>query len=255
MTDRRPFLAGNWKMHKSRAEALELASGLRHLVGGETERDVAVFPPLTVLEAVRRTLEGSAIRVGAQTCHFEEKGAFTGEVSARMLVDAGCELVLVGHSERRALFGETDEIVGKKLEAALAAGLEPILCVGETIDERQADRTEEVVKRQTVAALEGLDPASMERITLAYEPVWAIGTGLTATPDQAQAVHGFLRELLRGALPGDLAEKVRIQYGGSVKPDNIAGLMSEPDLDGALVGGACLDAAAFAGIVQFGRGS
>ena len=253
MKSRKPFLAGNWKMHKSRAEARDLAKALADRVGDEVEREVAVFPPLTALDVVREALAASPIRVGAQTCHFEKKGAFTGEVTAEMLKDAGCELVLVGHSERRALFGETDEIVRLKLEAALRAGLDPVLCLGETQGERQAGRTEEVVRRQATAAFSGLPRESTERITLAYEPVWAIGTGLTATPEQAQEVHHFLRGLLLEWF-GDLAEVLRIQYGGSVKPDNIARLMAESDLDGALVGGASLDAASFASIVRYGRG-
>ncbi len=253
MSDRKPFLAGNWKMHKTIAEAVELARDLAAAVGDERERDVAVFPPLTALAAVREVLAGSPIRVGAQTCHFEVRGAFTGEVSAEMLADAGCDLVLVGHSERRALFGETDGIVRKKLEAVFRAGLSPILCVGETIGEREAGRTAEVIERQVTSALRGLSGEQMETVTIAYEPVWAIGTGLTATPAQAQEAHRHLRGVIR-SIHGDIADRVRIQYGGSVKPDNIAGLMLESDLDGALVGGASLTAASFAAIVKYGRG-
>jgi triosephosphate isomerase len=218
------------------------------------DRDVALFPPLTALDAVREAVAGSRIRVGAQSCHHEDRGAFTGEVSAGMLVDAGCDLVLVGHSERRQLFGETDEMVRRKLEAALAAGLAPVLCVGETLEEREAGRTESVVRSQMETAMAGLGADDVGGVTLAYEPVWAIGTGLTATPQQAQEVHAFLRGVLREIAPGDLADRARIQYGGSVKPDNISGLMAEPDLDGALVGGASLDAESFAAIVRFGRG-
>jgi len=254
MTTRKPFLAGNWKMHKSRDEAVALATALRDLVGTETEREVAVFPAFPAIEGVRQALEGSPIRVGAQTCHHEPEGAFTGEVSAEMLRDAGIGLVLVGHSERREHFGETDEVVAKKLRAALRAGIDAILCVGESLEERQADRTETVVERQLTAALEGLSAERFASVTVAYEPVWAIGTGRTATPEQAQEVHGFLRGVLADRVGGEAAAAARIQYGGSVKPGNIAGLMAEPDIDGALVGGASLDAESFAGIVGFGRG-
>ncbi|MCU0724896.1 MAG: triose-phosphate isomerase [Planctomycetes bacterium] len=251
---RRPFLAGNWKMHGTREEAARLARELRGIIGGETERDVAVFPPFTALAAVREALEGSPIGLGAQNCHPEVKGAFTGEISAPMLRDAGCAYVLVGHSERRQLFGETDDTVARKLRAALAADLRPVLCVGETLEERKGGRTEETVRRQIEAALASLSPADLERITIAYEPVWAIGTGLTATPAQAQEVHGFLRVRLRALFPTAVADRTRIQYGGSVKPDNIDGLMLEPDVDGALVGGASLSATSFGAIVRYGRG-
>ena len=253
MSDRKPFLAGNWKMHKTIGEAVELASGLAGAIGNVTERDIAVFPPLTALVAVQDILLDTPIKVGAQTCHFESHGAFTGEVSAKMLKEAGCDLVLVGHSERRALFGETDEIVRKKLEAALYVELPPILCVGETIEERQADRTEEVIRRQIESALIGLTADQMATITIAYEPVWAIGTGLTATPEQAQEAHHYLRGIVR-ELHGEVADQVRIQYGVSVKPDNIARLMLEVDLDGALVGGASLTADSFAAIVKYSKG-
>jgi triosephosphate isomerase len=253
LSERRPFLAGNWKMHKTIAEAVDLAHGLAVAVGNEAERDVAVFPTMTALPAVQSALNDSPIKVGAQTCHFETHGAFTGELSAEMLVDAGCDLVLVGHSERRQLFGESDEIVRKKLDAAFRAGLPPILCVGETIGEREAERTEEVIKRQITSAIEGLSAEHMDNLTIAYEPVWAIGTGLTATPEQTQEAHCYLRGVVRD-LHGEVADRVRIQYGGSVKPDNIARLMLEVDLDGALVGGASLTSDSFAAIVKYGRG-
>jgi triosephosphate isomerase len=251
---RRPFLAGNWKMHGTRADAARLARQTREIIGDERERDVAVFPPFTALAAVREALEGSPIRLGAQTCHHEAAGAFTGEVSAPMLREAGCDFVLVGHSERRQLFGETDDVVLRKLRAALAAGLSPILCVGETLEERRGGRTVDVVRRQLRAALDRIDPADMARVTVAYEPVWAIGTGLTATPAQAQEVHAFIRADLRAIFPAAPADQTRIQYGGSVKPDNIDGLMLESDVDGALVGGASLSAASFGAIVRYGRG-
>lgn len=254
MSDRTPFLAGNWKMYKKRDQALNLAHALKDLVGDAEGRDVAVFPSFSCLEAVKRVLADSPIRVGAQTCHWETEGAFTGEVSAEMLVDAGLDMVLVGHSERREFFGETDEIVRKKLDAALRAGIAPILCLGETKDERVAERTEEVVTRQAKAAFEGLDREQMMGITMAYEPIWAIGTGLTATPEQAQDVHATLRGILAGMFDDEVAQTVRIQYGGSVKPGNIGGLMTKTDIDGALVGGASLEAGSFAGIVHFDRG-
>jgi triosephosphate isomerase len=253
MSERLPFFAGNWKMHKTIVEAVELASGLAREIGHETECHIAVFPPLTAFFAVQAVLLNTPIMVGAQTCHYESRGAFTGEVSAEMLKEAGCELVLVGHSERRALSGETDEIVRRKLEAALRVELPPILCVGETIEERRADRTREVIRRQITSALSGLTAGQVATLTIAYEPVWAIGTGLTATPEQAQQAHHFLRGVLR-ELHGAVADEVRIQYGGSVKPDNIARLMLEMDLDGALVGGASLTADSFAAIVKYGKG-
>jgi len=252
VSDRTPFLAGNWKMFKKRDQAVNLAVALKDLVGDGGGREVAVFPSFSCLDAVRRVLADSPIKVGAQTCHYETQGAFTGEVSAEMLVDAGLDIVLVGHSERREFFGETDEVVRKKLDAALRAGITPILCLGETKDEREANRTEEVVGRQARAAFEGLSKEQMSGITMAYEPVWAIGTGLTATPEQAQDVHSILRGMIAAMFDAEVAGAMRIQYGGSVKPDNIAGLMRK--LDGALVGGASLEAGSFAGIVHFDRG-
>jgi len=249
MSARRPFLAGNWKMHLTASQAADLALGLRERVGGETDRDVAVFPPFTALAPVIEALKGSPILVGAQTCHFEAKGAYTGEVSPEMIADLGCRLVLVGHSERRQLFGETDEIVRVKLEAALRAGLEPILCLGETLDEREADRTEEVVRRQAVAAFEGVPGADLESVTVAYEPVWAIGTGQVATPEQAQAVHQFIRQRL-AQLDGEIAQQVQILYGGSMNPANASQLLSQPDIDGGLIGGASLKADDFLAIAQ-----
>ena len=248
---RKPFLAGNWKMYKSRAEAVETARALRDLVADVADRDIAVFPPMTALDPVREALAGGNVMVGAQNCHFETQGAFTGEVSAEMIADTGVALVLVGHSERRQQFGETDEIVRKKLDAALRAGLAPVLCLGETFEEREGGRTEEVVSRQARAAFEGMATETMRNVTVAYEPVWAIGTGLTATPEQAQEVHAYLRGLLGEMNGGELAGALRIQYGGSGKPDNIGQLMGEPDIDGALVGGASLEADSFAAIVKY----
>ncbi|HEY8369404.1 MAG TPA: triose-phosphate isomerase [Thermodesulfobacteriota bacterium] len=250
---RRPLLAGNWKLHGRLAEAAALAGAVRDAVAGTSGRDVVLCPPFTAVAEVARVLAGSPIAVGGQDCFWEPKGAFTGEVSAEMLKDAGASFVIVGHSERRQYFGETDETVARKVAAARRAGLVPILCVGERLEEREAGRTLEVVSRQVTAGLAGVSPADAEagRLVVAYEPVWAIGTGRTATPAQAQEVHAAIRRLLAERFGAAAASAVRIQYGGSVKPDNIDALMAEPDIDGALVGGASLDAAGFARIVGF----
>ena len=249
---RRKFVCGNWKMHKTAAEAVQLVRELRQKLDGSTAQ-VAVAPPFTALAAARQALQGSAIQLFAQNCHHEKQGAFTGEVSAAMVRDVGCDGVILGHSERRQLFGETDEGVARKLKSALSEGLHPIVCVGETLQEREGNRTWEVVSRQVRGALSGLDPAALARVTLAYEPVWAIGTGRNATSAQAQEVHALIRGLL-GELAGQgVAQTVRIQYGGSVKADNAAELLSQPDVDGALVGGASLKADDFAKIVAAAR--
>jgi triosephosphate isomerase len=245
---RRKFICGNWKMHKTAGEAVQLVRELRQKLSGAAAQ-VAVAPPFTALAAVKEALKGSAIQLFGQNCHHEKQGAFTGEVSAPMLKDAGCDGVILGHSERRQYFGETDDWVAKKVRAALAEGLHPIVCVGETLQEREAGQTWEVVSRQVRGALGGLDAAALQEITLAYEPVWAIGTGRTATTAQAQEVHAQIRGLLRELGGAKVAEAVRIQYGGSVKPDNAADLLSQPDVDGALVGGASLKAADFSAIV------
>ncbi len=247
---RRKFVCGNWKMHKTQGEARELVRALAPLLQGVVERiQVAVAPPFTALAAVAEALRGTGVELAAQDVHFEKQGAFTGEVSAPMLAEAGCRHGIVGHSERRQFFGETDELVRKKAGALLAAGVRPIICVGETLAEREAGRTLEVVERQLRAALSGLGAEPMAAITLAYEPVWAIGTGKTATAAQAQEVHAAIRKLLR-ELAGSTAEAIRIQYGGSVKPENAAELMAQPDVDGALVGGASLKAQDFSQIVK-----
>jgi triosephosphate isomerase (TIM) len=246
---RKKFVAGNWKMHKTVPEAValvkELGAGLGDVVG---KVQVAVAPAFTALASVAGALRGSAIELAAQNVHWEAQGAFTGEVSAPMLADVGCRHCIVGHSERRQLFGETDETVRKKIGSVLMAGMIPIVCVGETLQEREANRTLEVVGRQVRAALAGL-AAQLSALTVAYEPVWAIGTGKTATAAQAQEVHAAIRKILR-ELGGSQGEAVRIQYGGSVKPENAAELMSQPDVDGALVGGASLKAADFVAIVK-----
>ena len=248
-----PLVAGNWKMYKTPTEGAALARELRQRLdrpGGPDGVDVAVCPPFPALPAVGAALQGSGIALGAQDMHWEKEGAFTGAVSAGMLVDLGCRFVILGHSERRQHFGETDATVQRKVRAALAAGLTPIVCVGETVAERDAAQTLAVVTRQVGAALEGLPAADLGRLVLAYEPVWAIGTGRTATPAQAREIHGALRRLLteRGGGPA-----TRILYGGSVKAENAAALLREPEIDGALVGGASLVAEQFARIVEATR--
>lgn len=250
---RRPLIAGNWKMHKTVAEALELATALKNAVApGARSRDVEVViaPPFTALYPVARRIEGSAVALGAQDLFWEDKGAFTGEVSAAMLLDVGCTYVLVGHSERRQHFGETDAAVNLKAKAALKAGLRPIICIGETLAERDAGETNGRLERQLTEGLYGFSPDMLARSVLAYEPVWAIGTGRVASVDQAQDAHAFIRATLHGLL-GEVANGTRILYGGSVKSSNIAGLMAQPDVDGALVGGASLTADEFLGIVHF----
>ena len=247
---RRPFLAGNWKMNLRLPEALRLAEGLRERVGGLPDRDVAVFPPFTAVSGVARALEESPIRTGGQTCHPEDAGAFTGEVSAPILESSGATMVIVGHSERRHGFGETDEDVGARLQAALRHRLLPILCVGETLAEREAGRTLEVVERQVRAGLRDLPRDRLKDVTVAYEPVWAIGTGKVATPEQAQEVHAAIRGWLK-EIAGSVGEDMRILYGGSVKGSNVDELMAQSDIDGALVGGASLDVDEFARIVRF----
>ncbi len=248
---RRPIMAGNWKMHMLVAEAEALVRGLLSGLDGTEEVDVVVAPPFPSLYPVGRLLSGSPIALAAQNLHWEASGAFTGEVSAAMLLDVGCRHVIVGHSERRQYFGETDETVNKRVKAALGAGLDPILCVGEVLEERKAGRTWDVVGNQTRKALAGVSRSEMEKMVVAYEPVWAIGTGETATPDQAQEVHAQIRDLIRELYDEGVAQALRIQYGGSVKPDNVRALMSEPDVDGALVGGASLKTESFLGIVKF----
>lgn len=246
---RTPLIAGNWKMYKTVAEATELVEGLLAGVGSSSDREVLVCPPFTALHAVRSLLSGSAIRLGAQDLQPEAQGAFTGAISPLMLRDAGCSYVIVGHSERRQIFGEQDALINRKLHAALANGLTPILCVGETKPERDAGKAESVVVGQLRGGLAGVDPAAA--IVVAYEPVWAIGTGDTATPADAQAMHATIRRTLGELLGAGAAAATRIQYGGSVKPDNVDELMAQADIDGALVGGASLKADSFLRIVQF----
>jgi len=247
MPERTPYIAANWKMHKTLVAAAGFVDALLPRIA-TTAADVVLCPPFLALAEVVERSRGAAVRVGAQNMHEEPAGAFTGEVSAEMLVEIEVDAVILGHSERRRLFGETDEALARKVPAALAAGLEPILCVGETEEAREAGQTEAVLERQLQADLAALDPAGIGRVVLAYEPIWAIGTGRTASPDQAQAAIAFLRHSLEGL--GAPAQEVRILYGGSVTPGNAAELMAQPDVDGALVGGASLDPGDFAAIVQ-----
>jgi len=251
MSDRRPLIAGNWKMYKAGAEATELASRLKSLVADVEGVDVMVAPPFTALEPVARILRGSNIQVGGQDLFWEVEGAFTGQISSPMLKAAGCAYVIVGHSERRQYFGETDKTVNRKVHASLRGDLLPVVCVGESEAEREGNQTFPVIQRQLEEGLKGLGDEQIARVTIAYEPVWAIGTGKTATTDQAQEVHGFIRQRIETAYGNSVAKGMRILYGGSVKPANIADLMAMPDIDGALVGGASLDADSFAGIVKF----
>ena len=247
---RTPFVAGNWKLNKTPDEAEILARCVVDAVSDMKGVDVAICPPFTALERVSSVVCCTGVGLGAQNMYWEAEGAFTGEVSAPMLLTCGCEYVILGHSERRQFFGETDETVNRRLKAALSAGLKPIVCIGESFDERQGNVTEQVVETQTRGALDGISAADMRGITLAYEPVWAIGTGLTATPEQAEAVHAFLREVLVQLYDGDVVQGVRIQYGGSVKPENAAELFEQDNIDGGLIGGASLEADDFAAIVK-----
>jgi triosephosphate isomerase len=247
MPERVPYVAANWKMHKTVAEAAQFVDALLPRIAG-TQSDVVICPPYLALSEVVERSRGSAVRVAAQNMHEERSGAFTGEVSAPMLLEADVDAVILGHSERRQHFGETDEALARKVPAALAAGLEPILCIGESEQARDADQTQAVLEGQLVADLAAVEPTELARVVVAYEPIWAIGTGRTASPEQAQEAIAFIRDTLR--IHGATAEQVRILYGGSVKPGNAAELMAQPDIDGALVGGASLDPVDFAAIVE-----
>ena len=247
--DRKPFIAGNWKMNTTLAEAVRLAGGVAEAVKDLDRVDVAVFPPFTALHAVAERLRGTAVAVGAQDLFWEKEGAYTGEISAIQIRDAGASHALIGHSERRHVIGETDDLVRRKLVAALKGGLLPVVCVGERLEEREAGRTFEVVGSQIEAALRGLDDSESGLVTVAYEPVWAIGTGKNATPEQAEEVHRFIRTRLKD-LFGAEEGAIRILYGGSAKPANAAELLSQPHVDGLLVGGASLDAKGFGAIAR-----
>jgi len=247
----RPFIAGNWKMHKTVSEALEFAGSLARRFPPPQERDIVIAAPYTALYALGQALRGSAIQLAAQNVHWEEQGAFTGEVSARMLREAGCRYVIVGHSERRRLFGEQNREINLKVRAVLNAGIRPILCVGETLEDRGDEKTFSVVRRQLKEGLNNLTPDDIRHAIVAYEPVWAIGTGKTAAPAQAQEVHRFIRQLLAGFCGEDVAAETPIIYGGSVTPENVKGLMAETDINGVLAGGASLDVESFTRILQF----
>jgi len=248
---RRPIIAGNWKMNKTTVEARDLAARLVPLVSGILDRDIVLAPPFTALLAVADTIKGTNLVLSAQNLFWEDKGAFTGEVSAEMLLDLGCKYVIIGHSERRQFFGETDETVNKKVRQALNKGLLPIVCVGELLKEREAGRANEVIDRQVTGALKDVNAAEMQKIVIAYEPVWAIGTGKTATPEQANEIHSFIRKKVEVTYGRAVADSLRIQYGGSVTPENVSTLMAMPDIDGALVGGASLKPESFAALVTF----
>ena len=248
---RHPVIAGNWKMYKTRAEAVTLVEGLKPCVASADHCEIIVAPPFTALDAATQAARGSKIQIAAQNMHWDKEGAHTGDISAGMLLDAGCTHVIIGHSERRHDHGETDEQVNRKLKAALAARLTPIVCVGETLEEREAGQTEKVLERQFHCGLARLTPPEFSRIMIAYEPVWAIGTGRTATPEIAAESHLFLRQLAQDSFGEQQAAAARILYGGSVKPENIRGLMAQEEIDGALVGGASLTIDSFAAIVNY----
>ena len=248
---RTKIVAGNWKMNKTASEVAALIAGIKKEVEGITSVDIVVCPPFTDLKDAAAACAGSNVKLGAQNVHWEASGAYTGEISAAMLKDLGVKYVIIGHSERRQYFGETDDSVNKRTKAALAAGLIPIVCVGETLAERDAGKMESVVVRQTTAGLADLG-ADLAKVVIAYEPVWAIGTGRTASPAQAQEVHALIRRTLAEISSGSIAHTIQIQYGGSMKPENAAELMSQPDIDGGLIGGAALKADSFAAIIKAG---
>jgi triosephosphate isomerase len=246
-----PIIAGNWKMNMTATQARELASKLIPLVASVKDRDILLGPPFTSIAAVAEIIKGTNISLAAQNLHWEDKGAFTGEISADMLLDSGCKCVIIGHSERRQYFGETDETVNKKVKQALKKGLLPILCVGETLAEREAGKLNEIISRQVTGGLKDISAEDMKKVVIAYEPVWAIGTGKTATPGQANEVHALIRQKVKALYSAGIADGLRIQYGGSVTPENVSTLMAMPDIDGALVGGASLKPESFAALVNF----
>ncbi|MCC8167136.1 MAG: triose-phosphate isomerase [Planctomycetes bacterium] len=250
---RRPFICGNWKMYKTVSEALAFINEAKGLVADAKDVDIGIGAPATALKSIADAAKGTNIMIGGENCHWEKEGAFTGEIAPGMLVEAGCDFVIIGHSERRQYFGETNETCNKKAKAAIAAGLTVILCCGETLEEREAGKTTAVVTDHVKNGLAGFTPEEIKKIVIAYEPVWAIGTGKTATPDQAQEVHAVIRNLLTEMCGKEISEATRIQYGGSVKPENVKEIMSKPDVDGALVGGAALKADSFAKLVHFNK--
>lgn len=251
MPTRRPLIAGNWKMHKTGEEAVQTVQQLKSLVADVQDVEVMVAPPFTALASVAEALAGSTIALGGQNMHWESKGAFTGEIAPGMLVAAGCRYVIIGHSERRQFFGETDTTVNQKIRAALTAGLQPVFCIGESEAQRKAGQTFSVLDKQVQNGLEGLFSQDLQSLVVAYEPVWAIGTGKTATKEQAQEVHAHVRQLIADTVDKHLAETMRILYGGSVNPGNVKALMAMPDVDGALVGGASLDPETFSQLVHY----
>lgn len=251
MAQRLPLIAGNWKMHKTGQEAAQAARRLKELTAGISAVEVMIAPPFTALCQVAAEISGSAIALGAQNMHWESKGAYTGEIAADMLTSAGCRYIIIGHSERRQFFGETDQTVNRKIRAAITAGLRPVLCIGETESEREAGQTFSVLDKQIQKGLETFVLQDLKSLVVAYEPVWAIGTGKTATTEQAQEVHAYVRRQMAEQVDAGLAEQLRILYGGSVKPSNIRELMALPDVDGALVGGASLDPDTFSQLVHY----
>jgi triosephosphate isomerase len=253
MNERRPLIAGNWKMHKTGPEAVIAAAALKPLVAEATNVDVMIAPTFTALSQVAETVAGSNIKLGAQNLYWESQGAFTGEISAEMLKAAGCQYVIIGHSERRQFFGETDQTVNLKIEKASQSGLIPIFCIGETEAQREAGETFSVLDKQVKNGLVSLFSENLQTLVVAYEPVWAIGTGKTATTEQAQEVHAHVRQWFADAFSPEYAQRLRILYGGSVKPSNVKELMAMPDIDGALVGGASLDPETFSQLVNFQR--
>ncbi|MBE0501785.1 MAG: triose-phosphate isomerase [Desulfuromonadales bacterium] len=248
---RKPLIAGNWKLNKTVTEATELVSKLKNAVADIDTVEIMIAPPFTALSRIADLLQGCNITLGAQNCYPEACGAFTGEISAELLKDVGCQTVIIGHSERRQLFNEPDNFINRKMKATLKAGLTAILCIGETLQEREDELMFDVLTTQLQAGLTGLTAEQMQKVVIAYEPVWAIGTGKTASSDEAQEVHSFLRGILQGTVDQPTALATRIIYGGSVKPDNIDGLMAQNDIDGALVGGASLKAGEFERIIRF----
>jgi triosephosphate isomerase len=248
---RTPFICGNWKLNKTIGESVDFAKEFLPMVKDVKGVEIGLCGQFIALSALAEACKGSNVFVGSQDCYWEESGAFTGEVAPSMIKDAGCRYAIIGHSERRQYFGETNETVNKKVKAALVAGLDPIVCIGETLEEREGGKMEAVVEDHLRGGLDGLSADDMKKVTIAYEPVWAIGTGKTATPEQAQDTHAFARKILADMFGDEVAQATRIQYGGSVKPANVKELMGQPDIDGALVGGAALKADSFSEIVKF----
>jgi len=248
---RKPIIAGNWKMYKTVPEAKELVKGVLDKLGAYEQVEVVFCPPFTALSAVKELIKGTSVGLAAQNLHWKEEGAYTGEIAPAMLKDLGCDYVIIGHSERRQYFGETDETVNLKAKAALAAGISPIICVGESLEEREAGKTNSLIKEQTEKALAGIAASDIAKVVIAYEPIWAIGTGKSSNGQDANEVCGLIRATIAGLFGADAANQVRIQYGGSVKPNNIKEFMDQPEIDGALVGGASLEADSFINIIKY----